>query len=242
MFARDFRAWAREALAGHWAAAIGVAFLGGLLGGGIDLMSNFSPAVTVNADGTVQTGNTAGLLDFISRDLWAMMVTITIVTALLAIIIGGAVTLGMATFNLNLVNRREARFGDLFSQFHRLGAGFCMVFAMGFFTFLWSLLFVIPGVIAAYRYAMVPYLMAEFPELRTMDAMRESKRLMKGNKWRLFCLQISFIGWNLLSLFTMGIASLWIVPYRLAAEAAFYMEITGRSQLRYGSQTSGPEC
>ena len=249
MFARDFRAWAREALSGRWVVAILVCLVGGLLGGGLDLVSNVGsgPTITYETSGaaseyamdfgafSVQPNN-AGLLDFIPRELWAMMVTITIVTALLAIVIGGAVTLGLCTFNLNLVNRREARFGDLFSQFHRLGAGFCMNFLMSFFVFLWTLLFIIPGIVAGYRYAMMPYLMAEVPELRSMEAMRESKRLMKGNKWRLFCLHISFLGWELLGTLTMGIAYLWINPYRTAAETAFYMEVTGRGELRYCQQ------
>ena len=114
-----------------------------------------------------------------------MMMTVTVVTALLAFVIGGAVRLGMCTFNINVIKRKESGFMDLFSQFHRLGTGFCMNFVLGLFTFLWSLLLVIPGVIAAFSYAMVPYLMAEFPDLRLMDAIRESKRLMRGNKWRL---------------------------------------------------------
>lgn len=238
MFARDFRAWAREALRGHWAPAIGVAFVGTLLGGGVDLTS-YVTQVTYNVEsGTSSTG----LLDFISRDVWAMLVTITVVSSLLAIIIGGAITLGMCTYNLNLVNRRESRFSDLFSQFHRLWAGFCMNFLTGLFVFLWSLLFIIPGIIAAYRYAMVPYLMAEFPELGVLDAMRESKRLMTGSKWRLFCLQLSFIGWSILCLFTMGLGTLWLNPYTMAAEAAFYMDVTGRGQIRETNRIQQPGC
>ena len=107
-----------------------------------------------------------------------------------------------------------------------------MNFMMGLFVFLWTLLFVFPGIVAAYRYAMVPYLMAEFPELRVMEAIRESKRLMKGNKWRLFCLHFSFIGWDLLCTLTMGIGYLWLNPYRMVAETAFYMEVTGRGAVR----------
>lgn len=235
MFARDFRAWAREALTGHWGAAVAVGLVASLLGGGLNLTSGIDTGITVKLDGTVEQSS-VGLLDFIPRDLWAMLLTVTIVTTLLALVIGGAVLLGVATFNLNLFHRREARFADLFSQFHRLWQGFCMQFVMGFFVFLWSLLFVFPGLIAAYRYAMVPYLMAEFPELGVMDAMRESKRLMVGNKWRLFCLHVSFIGWHLLSALTLGIGSLWVVPYQYAADIAFYMEVTGRGEVRYMSQ------
>ena len=223
MYAKELRAWARERLSGHWGAAVAVAFVGGLLGGGVDALSG---AMEVSYEGEI------GFLDSIPREVWAMMVTITLVTALLALVIGGAIQLGICAYNLNLFHRREARFMDLFSHFDRLWRGFCMQFVMGFFVFLWSLLFIFPGIIAAYRYAMVPYLMAEFPDLRVMDAMAESKRLMRGNKWRLFCLQMSYIGWSLLSLLTGGIGNLWLVPYQYAGDTAFYMMVTGRSQLR----------
>ena len=104
-----------------------------------------------------------------------------------------------------------------------------MVVLRSIFVWLWSLLLVIPGIIAIYRYAMMPYLMAEFPDLGALDAMRESKRLMQGNKWRLFCLELSFIGWYLLSILTLGIGLLWLLPYVSASRAAFYLEITGRA-------------
>lgn len=223
LFAREFRAWARESLRGHWGAAVGVAFVGGLLGGGVDVVS-----YAVNG----AQNEAYHFFESVPREVWSMMLTITLVSFLLAIVIGGAVLLGICTFNLNLINHREARFMDLFSQFHRLWQGFCMQFIMGLFIFLWSLLFIIPGIIAAYRYAMVPYLMAEFPDLGVMDAMRESKRLMHGNKWRLFCLQLSYIGWSILCLFTAGIGNLWLTPYMYAGETAFYMSVTGREQVR----------
>lgn len=70
---------------------------------------------------------------------------------------------------------------------------------------LWSILFVIPGYIALYRYAMTPYIMAENENLSVMEAITESKQIMMGNKWRLFCLDLSFLGWELLGILTLGI-------------------------------------
>ena len=96
-------------------------------------------------------------------------------------------------------------------------------------TFLWSLLFIVPGIIASYRYALAPYLMAENPDMGVMEAIARSKELMNGSKWRLFCLQLSFIGWSLLCVLTLGIGYLWLAPYQNAAEAAFYLEVTGRT-------------
>lgn len=221
----DYRAWAREALRGHWGTAILVGFLASLLAGGLDMVSQYS-------DPTMEDGS--GLLDFISRDVWAMFVTVTVVSLLLAVVIGGAVTLGWHDFQIKLLKRQKVGVGTLFSQMHRIWAGFCMNFMTGLFVFLWTLLLIVPGFIAAYRYAMVPYLMAEFPELRVMDAFRESKRLMAGHKWQLFCLHLSFLGWELLALFfTMGLGYLWITPYNATSTAAFYLQLTGRGTMRY---------
>ena len=88
------------------------------------------------------------------------------------------------------------------------------------------LLLIVPGIIAVYRYALAPYLMAEDPEMGAMEAIEKSKELMKGNKWRLFCLQFSFIGWMLLSSLTFGLGNLALRPYQEAAYAAFYREVS----------------
>ena len=165
-----------------------------------------------------------------------------VVIVVLALVIGGAISLGVRTFHINLFHRRDARFSDLFSHFGRLWRGIRMQIVVSFFILLWSLLLIIPGIIATYRYSMVPFLMAEFPDLGVRDAMRESKRLMDGNKWKLFCLQFSYIGWAALSLLSMGIGNLWLVPYQYAGETAFYMYVTGRAGLRYAPEViQGPE-
>ena len=86
----------------------------------------------------------------------------------------------------------------------------------------------IPGIIAGYSYAMTEYILAEHPELTASEAIARSKAMMSGNRWRLFCMQLSFIGWDILSaMLTFGIGGLWLTPYKQAATAAFYREITG---------------
>ena len=226
MSGKELRAWAREALKNNWAKAVLVFLVGGLFCSGLNLVSQ----VSSSASGAEE--EITSMLSWMPRDVLAMLLTLSIVSWLVVFVLSGVSTMGMCSFNLNLLFRREARFSDLFSHFHRIGTGIAMSFVIAFFTMLWTMLLIIPGYIAAYRYAMVPYLMAEFPELRVMDAMRESKRLMKGNKWRLFCLHLSFIGWELLSLLTMGIGYLFVAPYAGMAEAAFYLDVTGRSQVR----------
>lgn len=228
MRARDFRARAREALDNNWGVAIALCLLAGILGTGIDLMSA-AGGVTVNLETMELEMSGGGLLGAVSRSVWSMFVTITLVSSLAALVIGGAVTMGRCTYFTKLAFHEQAGFGDLFGHFNRLWDGIKMQLVMGAVLLFWTLLLIIPGIIAAYTYAMVPYLMAEFPELGIRNCMRESARIMGGNRWRLFCLECSFIGWNLLSILSFGILSLWIAPYANAATAAFYLEVTGRS-------------
>ena len=101
---------------------------------------------------------------------------------------------------------------------------------MGLYSFLWSLLLVIPGIYASYGYAMTSYILAENPDLTAREAISRSKQLMDGHRLDLFILQLSFIGWAILSALTLGIGSLWLNPYTEAATAAFYRNLTAAQQ------------
>lgn len=90
-------------------------------------------------------------------------------------------------------------------------------------TFLWSLLFIIPGIIKAYEYRLVPYLLSQNDALTTNEAIAASRNIMNGNKWKAFVMDLSFIGWDLLSGFTGGLLSIFFVsPYKMAASAEMY--------------------
>ncbi len=102
-------------------------------------------------------------------------------------------------------------------------------FMTDLFIWLWSLLFIIPGIIKAYEYRMVPYIMSENPAMKFGDALKESKKLMTGNKWKTFVLDLSFIGWDILSVCTWGILEIFFVgPYKASTDAALY------ETLKYG--------
>ena len=171
--------------------------------------------------------------------LLSILSFISIVFLILHFTIGGAVTLGYAKFNLNLVDRKPVTFAQLFSEFHRFGAGFFMQLLRSVYTFLWSLLFFFPGIYAAYGYAMTPYILSENPEMTANEAITKSKELMDGNRFRLFCLEISFFGWALVvALFTFGIGVLWLKPYMETSFAAFYREIKAE---KYGREEKKEE-
>jgi uncharacterized membrane protein len=106
------------------------------------------------------------------------------------------------------------------------------LFFRDLYTFLWSLLLIIPGIVKSYEYCMIPYLLADDPTMTRERAFAESKALMDGNKWKTFVLDISFIGWHLLSVLTLGILdTFYVSPYVCMTKAALYEE------LRYGSST-----
>lgn len=93
------------------------------------------------------------------------------------------------------------------------------------YIFLWTLLLIIPGLIKSYSYALTPYILVEHPEMSANEAIEESMRLMDGHKFDLFYLQLSFIGWAILSILSLGLGFIWLIPYQMTAQAAFYRDI-----------------
>ena len=105
---------------------------------------------------------------------------------------------------------------------------------MGILTFLWTLLLIVPGIIKSFAYSMTPFILDEFPELSPSEAIHRSRMMMKGHKFDLFWLLLSFIGWGILCLFTFGIGFFWLIPYIQTAEAAFYEEVKADYELNGG--------
>lgn len=97
------------------------------------------------------------------------------------------------------------------------------MFFRGLYTFLWTLLLIIPGIIKSYEYQMIPYILAENTHVTMEEAFALSKKMMYGNKWKSFVLDLSFIGWNILNAITFGILGiLYVNPYKAQTEAALY--------------------
>ncbi len=150
---------------------------------------------------------------------------IPVVGAIAVMFITGAIMGGMIIFSFNLL-KGSAILEDGFkgfSDFMRLGSSY---FVMNLFIFLWSLLFIIPGIIKSFSYAMTMYILIDEPETEMMDAITKSREMMDGHKFRYFVLQLSFIGWALLcALFTLGIGFLWLTPYMQLTMAGFYNDL-----------------
>lgn len=147
----------------------------------------------------------------------------TVSSGIATIVISGPFMLGLAGCFLAIVRNGSVKVENLFDGFKN---DFLQSFLLGLmtsiFTFLWSLLFIIPGIVKAYAYSMAWYIKHDNPSYDWKQCMDESQRLMMGKKWNLFCLDLSFIGWIIVSALICGIGVLWIEPYMQAARASFY--------------------
>ena len=202
----ELRAQARERLEGQWGTFVLMTFLmlviqtilqiPGYIG---SLLEVLSPE---NVLASLSFSNISNILSLLALPLsWGLTVSL-------------------------LRNHREESVDleNLFDGFRggRYTRVFCAIFLVNLFTFLWTLLLIIPGIMKAFSYALTPYILLDEPELTARQAITRSCEIMEGRRWKLFCLYLSFIGWGILSLLTFGIGFLWLVPYMNASIAAFY--------------------
>jgi uncharacterized membrane protein len=142
-----------------------------------------------------------------------------------SLIISGPMALGITIFSLSISRNQEARLEQIFQGFNNFGTALSAYLLMALFTILWLLLLIIPGIIAALSYSMTFYIIADDSNIRAMDAIDKSKKMMDGYKWKLFCLGLRFIGWALLCILTLGIGLLWLIPYISISTAKFYDDL-----------------
>ena len=153
----------------------------------------------------------------------------TSISGIAGLLLNGAFTIGTAAFFLHLADKNNPNIRDIFSRFKPYGNTVLMNLLTTLFTVLWSLLFIIPGIVAGYSYSLTPYILAEHPEMPAMDAIKMSKNMMKGNKGKLFMLDLSFIGWFFLCILSCGIGFIFLSPYWAAARAEFFNEVSGKN-------------
>ena len=157
--------------------------------------------------------------------LYVAALVICIIGFLICVFVGNAVTVGICKYFIKNTDSKPS-FADAFYGFktrYRRNIGTLLL--VGIKVALWSLLLIIPGIIKTFEYAMVPYILADDAEISSKDAFKKSKQMMKGNKWRFFKLDFSFIGWVLLCIPTLGIGAFFLIPYTNAANAEFYVEL-----------------
>ncbi len=167
-------------------------------------------------------GDLAGVMDAYSTlSSWSSL------SSLLRIFVYNVLSVGFAfAFLLLLRNGDDRLTSNMFEvSFRQYWHKVWGMFLMYLFIALWTLLFILPGIVKAFSYALTPYILEENPDLSANEAIDHSRAMMKGHKFDLFYLYLSFIGWFLLSFLTLGIGFIWLIPYMNTAQAAFYEDV-----------------
>ena len=199
---KDLMTQAREALSGRWGLAVGTFFVYMLIMGAISFLPPYHHTV-LSGGGNFSVGG----------------------GNILMLLVGGAFALGAATFSLAISRKEDAKLKMIFSGFKYYGKTLGLYLLMMLFIFLWLLLLIVPGIIAAISYSLAFFIMSDDPDIGVMDAINKSKKMMNGYKWKYFCLGCRFIGWCLLGILSLGIGFLWIAPYMYISSAKFYEDV-----------------
>jgi len=140
-------------------------------------------------------------------------------------LIEGPLMLGFTIFIIGVARREKPSIETLFKGFENFVNAMLVGIIQMVLIFLWSLLFLIPGIIKAYAYQMSYFILNEEPTIDPMAALKKSEQMMEGHKWQLFCLHLSYIGWILLGILTAGILLFWVVPKINLATYEFYLDL-----------------
>ena len=195
----ELKANAKEQLRGKWAVAIGTVLVANIL---------------IDSDVMYKVSEKFGLIG------------LSISCSLISLFLGGVISVGLCKFLLDMTTKREEpRFENLFSQFtiylKTLGLNILITLSVCIGT----ILFIVPGIIVGLMFSQSYYILSEDPSKSITQCIKESVDMMNGHKWDLFYLELTFIGWWLLTAITVGIAGLWVAPYVKVTETNFYLSI-----------------
>lgn len=146
---------------------------------------------------------------------------ITVLAALVSYVINA----GLTIYHLGVRRGETMEYGSLFDGFSFVGKVILLNVVIFLFVFAWSMLFLIPGIVATYRYRFALYNLCENPEMGVMEAINMSKAQTYGHKMDLFVLDLSFLGWNMLSVLTLGILGIWLSPYVNQTDLGYFQQI-----------------
>ncbi|MCL1887846.1 MAG: DUF975 family protein [Kiritimatiellaeota bacterium] len=238
---RDLMTRARERLTGNWGLAVlaGVLFVAARMGiqMAVNLFVQFPFQLLIGLTSGLGVGLSKNHESLVAISLLVFCVVLDFVFLLAMVaavwIPTGALMFGQRLFHLNMARGANPQVNDIFAgfskSFWRVAWAYCrtLIYAQ-----LWSLLFVIPGIMAMLSYAMTLYILADHPELTAREAMERSTRMMRGYRWKLFCLHCRFIGWGLLCMMcTCSLGLLWLIPYHQVSIANFYESIKSRDMV-----------
>jgi len=228
------RAWTKLGENGGWGVAIGGFVLTFLVSYAINsLVQSLCglTALTTMAQG-IKTGTVSEqeFLAAMPRFMGAFSIAIIV-----AYYINAVVRYGLSALSIAIM-RGAGRIGHAFSGFGKGWNTLWMMALAHLYIFCWTLLFIIPGIRAAFSYSLIYLIKADHPDWPADRCIGESKRLMDGNRWRYFCLCLSFIGWWILGAVTCGLAFVFAMPYFYVAQAAFYEDLLDRTPAEMENQ------
>ena len=151
--------------------------------------------------------------------------SLPITSNVISLLVGAPLALGFIIFSLNFTRKKEAKIVDLFQGFNNYKTVLLTYLLVLANVILRMLLLIVPGIIAAFSYSMVFYILADNPDISPTNALKKSKEMMMGYKWKIFFLGLSFLGWALLAILTLGIGLLWLMPYIQVSTINFYEDI-----------------
>ncbi len=210
-----------------------VTFILTLLGGGGSSGSGFNVSFTKRFDLGSGHMSSAEMMGFLAA-FFTTFTIIMVIAVAMSVFLYNPLLVGAQRFFV-VSHYQKAKLDELgFAFSNGYGNVVKTMFLKGLFTSLWTLLFIVPGIIKGYEYRMIPYILAENPGIDYRDAFAASKQMMDGNKWNAFVLDLSFLGWNFLSVFTCGILSIFYVgPYVFMTNAELYVAL---KEITFGSR------
>ena len=221
---KELRQKAWESLKGKYWMAFAVIIVTGLIGSVGNAFVSFGQNLS-EVLGLVDPAELDSTMAIGTLVLNGVVIVSAIIGAVLSIFVTNAITVGVSNYFIKNTDSKPS-FADAFSGFKvKYGRNIGTLLLVGIKLVLWTLLFIVPGVIKTYEYAIIPYILADDPEISSKDAFKKAKQMMNGNKWRLFKLEFSFIGWAVLCVLTLGIGTFFLIPYVNAATAEFYVEL-----------------
>lgn len=209
---KELKEWAKQKINGHiWELLIPIIVTG--------ILTNITIGQEITYEGGqmhVENGYTLGLFFFF-------------------------VEVGLTAFMVNFINDKEHNFKDLFKYVNDYVRIFVVGLLRAIFIALWSLLLIVPGIIKAFAYALVPMILSdeEYSDLSFMEVLKKSEEMMKGHKMDYFMLNFSFVGWYLLAIPTLGLLLIWLAPYHETAATKFLYDIKTNFENQNGNSNKG---
>lgn len=208
----EIKRQSKLSLKGNWGLVVLLTFI-------VFLINFIFPAIIE----IIMSGGVTAWLNQEETPLAASVVSTIISIALIPL------SISVSWFYLSLVRKNNPQISQVFSIYKDGKTSFKLIgasFLQALFLFLWSVLLIIPGIIKSLAYSQTFFLLRDHPEKTVLEAITASRKMMNGYKWKYFLLGLSFIGWGILCLFTLGIGFLWLVPYVSTAMAAFYKQVS----------------